>query len=332
MSNTQQFIGIDVAKQHLDLGCWPSTETERFENQSEDIEKLVQKCLQLAPFRIIVEATGGYERSVVAALELSKLPVVVVNPRQTRDFAKALGVLAKTDKIDSLVLARFGQAILPELKPVTSEKLREMRALVQRRRQLIRLFVAEKNRMENVHPAVEKDIQRHLGWLEKEIKKYDDKLDNILKSSPNWRFNDQLLRSVPGVGPTLSKTLLSELPELGQLNRKKIAALVGLAPFNNDSGQKHGQRSTWGGRASVRSVLYMGAFTARQYNPVVKELYDRLIASGKPYKVAMTACMRKLLVILNAILRTQSFWAPPESMEQPTILPSDGVSTKELHT
>lgn len=308
MSKPFHFAGIDVSKQHLDFGVFPSKETYRYKNNSQDIDRLVQKCHKLKPFRIIIEATGGYEKKVAIALQEAELPVVLVNPKRVRDLAKGLGVLAKTDSIDAIMIARFGSIVMPELKPIPSEQQLLLRAIVVRRRQLLGMSVAEQNRLENVHPKMAKHVKKHIGVLEKEIGKLDKQLDKLIESSPNWRVNGEILLSVPGVGPVLTKTLLSELPELGLLSRKKIAALVGVAPFNNDSGNVEGQRSILGGRASVRCALYMATFSARQHNPVIKAFFERLQGAGKPYQVAMTACMRKLLVILNAMLKSQTSW------------------------
>ena len=313
MSKSLQFAGIDVSKQYLDLGFWPDELVERHSNEVKGIKALVKACLKRGPFRIIIEATGGYEREVVAALQQAALPVVVVNPRQARDFAKALGVLAKTDKIDAIMLARFGEAVMPEPKPIPPEQQQRLRAVVQRRRQLLEQITAEKNRLKLADKEVRNDLEVHIRFLKRRVERLDKRLDELLESNPNWQAHEELLLTTPGVGPVLVKTLLSELPELGQLNRKKIAALAGVAPYNNDSGNKKGQRTIWGGRSSVRDVLYMATLVARQYNPVIKEFYERLREAGKPYKVAMVACMRKLLGVLNAMIRTQTSWMDKKS-------------------
>jgi transposase len=307
-------IGIDVSKAHLDIGVRPSGARWEVDNSETDIAGLERKLLELKPTLIVLEATGGYETPVVAALASAGLPVAVVNPRQVRDFAKSLGKLAKTDKIDALVLARFAEAIHPEPRPLPDEQTLQLQAWVVRRRQLIEMLVMEKNRLGQTHKLLRPQVQEHIDWLEEQLADIDDHLRTSLHNSPVWREQEDLLRSVPGVGPVLSVTLLAELPELGQLNRKQIAALVGVAPFNCDSGQMHGKRAIWGGRASVRSVLYMAALSAKRFNPVIRTFYERLVTAGKPAKVALTACMRKLLTILNAMLASHSSWQPAKAL------------------
>jgi len=258
---------------------------------------------------IVLEATGGIERQLVRALVSAELPVVVVNPRQVRDFAKASGQLAKTDAIDAMVLARFAEAIRPTVRPLPDESLLELRALIARRRQLTEMIVAERNRLTAASKSVRKRINTHIRWLEAELGRADKDLDQSIRQSPIWKENEDLLRSVPGIGPVISRTLLAELPELGQLNRKQIAALVGIAPLNRDSGTLRGRRTIWGGRATVRAALYMAALVASRRNAVIRDFYKRLRNTGKAPKVALVACMRKLLTILNAMIKHRTCWA-----------------------
>ena len=302
-------LGIDVSKKTLDIAVHETGETWSFHNDSSEVAVLAAKLKQLKATSIVLEATGGWETVVTATLSTADLPVIVVNPRQVRDFAKATGQLAKTDRIDCRVLAHFAAAIDPPVRPVKSAENQHLEALLARRRQIVEMLVAEKNRLGNNHdPAVVKDLNAHIVWLERRLKSSDDELQRVLKASPAWRERDDLLRSVPGVGPVLSLTLLAQLPELGHLNRREIAKLVGVAPFNRDSGQWRGSRHIWGGRAAVRSPLFMATLCAIRINPTIKYFYRRLIAAGKPPKVAITACMRKLLTILNLMVKTQTSW------------------------
>jgi transposase len=255
-----------------------------------------------------LEATGGYENAAVASLAAAGLPVVVVNPRQVRDFAKATGTLAKTDRVDAQILALFAERVRPVVRPIPSRQTRILDALLTRRRQLLEMITAERNRFAMSVDPIRKDIQKHIRWLKCRVADVEKELDQTIESSPIWRIREDLLRSVPGVGPVLSRTLVADLPELGSLNRKQIAALVGVAPLSRDSGTKRGKRMVWGGRAPVRAVLYMGTLVAAKHNPVIQEFYARLLATGKPKKVALTACMRKLLVILNAMVRSNTRW------------------------
>ncbi len=303
------FIGIDVSKARLDVAAYPSGEGESVANDKNGIRALVQRLGKIQPALIVLEATGGIERKVTQALAGAELPVVVVNPRQVRDFAKATGQLAKTDSIDALVLARFGEAVRPALRPLPDEVTLELRALTARRRQIIEMIVAEKNRRATASHAVRKRIDAHLRWLESELGRADKDLDRSIRQSPIWRENEDLLRSVPGIGPVTSRTLLAELPELGRLHSKQISALVGVAPLARDSGKLKGRRAIWGGRASVRAVLYMAALVATRRNPVIREFYKRLCAAGKKHKVALVACMHKLLTILNSILKHKTRWS-----------------------
>jgi transposase len=302
------YVGIDVSKVHLDVSVGMGQTSWQVENSPEGIGELVQKLSELKPSLIVLEATGGYEMAAAGALALAKLPVAVVNPRQVRDFAKSLGRLAKTDHIDAQVLARFGEAVQPEPRALADAQTLKLQAILGRRRQLIEMLVAENNRLHLVHKDVLVGLKDHIAWLEHSLDDLDKDLRDLLKNSPIWHEKDDLLRSVPGVGPVLSTTLLAELPELGTLNRKKIAALVGVAPYNCDSGKMHGKRAIWGGRAAIRSVLYMATLSAIRCNPVIRTFYDRLIRAGKEAKVALVACMRKLLTILNAMMHTQKHW------------------------
>jgi transposase len=307
---TETFIGLDIAKDHIDVGIWPDPEHWQVPNQAEGIAQLVDTLAAHAPTCIVLEASGGYEQEAAATLASAGLPVVVVNPRQVRDFAKATGQLAKTDRLDALVLARFAEAVKPEIRPLPDAATEELRLLLVRRSQVIGMIAAEKNRLKTAVPAVRKHIKAHIAWLEGQRDDLDAELRGRLKASPIWREKEQLLRGVAGIGPVASLTLLAALPELGTLSRKEIASLAGLAPIARDSGTLRGKRTIWGGRARVRQGLYMATVSATKHNPVIRAFYQRLIAAGKPPKVALTACMRKLLTILNAMLRTNAPWQP----------------------
>jgi transposase len=304
------FVGIDVSKAVLDVAVTPTGETWSIPNSADGMQQLVGKLGEISPRLIVLEATGGLERRAIAALAGAGLPVVAVNPRQVRDFAKAMGQLAKTDAIDAAVLALFADRIRPQVRPLRDEETQELEALVVRRRQVVDMLTAEKNRLIAAPPSkrVRTAIGKTIKWFQKQLEEIDSDLDNAVKGSPIWREKDDLLQSVPGVGKVLSRTLLSLVPELGTLGKKQLAALVGVAPLNWDSGQQRGRRSVWGGRAHVRAVLYMGALVAARFNPVIRAFHSRLIASGKLPKVALVACMRKLLTILNAIVRDRTPW------------------------
>jgi transposase len=304
------FVGIDVSKAVLDIAVAPTGEAWSVSNSTEGMQQLVSKLGEVSPKLIVLEATGGLERRAIAALAGASLPVVAVNPRQVRDFAKATGQLAKTDAIDASVLALFADRIRPQVRPLRDEETQELEALVVRRRQVIDMITAEKNRLAAAPPSkrVRTAIGKTIKWLQKQLEETDSDLDNAVKGSPIWREKDNLLRSVPGVGKVLSRTMLSLVPELGTLGKKQLAALVGVAPLNWDSGQQRGRRCIWGGRAHVRAVLYMGALVAARFNPVIRAFHARLIAAGKLPKVALVACMRKLLTILNAIVRDRTPW------------------------
>lgn len=313
MASSPLFVGIDVAKATLDIALRPSAQTWQVIYDDPHVEAFVTQLNELSPTLIVVEATGGLERSLVAALVAARLPVIVINPRQARDFAKATGRLAKTDRIDAQVLAHYGEAIRPSFRPLPDADTQQLRALVDRRRQLVDMMTAEQSRLNTSPARVRDSIEAHLTWLQQQLASLDDDLDDMLQSSPIWRERDDMLQSTPGVGPVLSRTLMSQLPELGDLNRKEIAALVGVAPFNRDSGTWRGRRTIWGGRAAVRSVLYMSTLVATRHNPVIREFYERLLAAGQAKKVALTACMRKLLTILNAMVKNQQRWQPRAS-------------------
>lgn len=308
---SETFVGIDVSKAHLDVVARPGGEPERFSNDEQGIAALLSKLKDLSPRLVVLEATGGLQASVVAALAVAGVPVAVVNPRQARDFAKATGKLAKTDAIDAAALAHFAEAIRPEPRPVGDESASELDALLGRRRQLVEMVTAETNRLHACRSSrVGKDIQAHLSWLRRRLRDVDTDLDDAIRRSPVWRAKEELLRTVPGVGRVTAVTLLAELPELGTLDRRRIAALVGVAPLNRDSGTMRGKRRVWGGRSTVRTALYMAALVGSRRNEVLREHYERLIAAGKPKKVALTACMRKLLIILNSMMRNSTPWAP----------------------
>jgi transposase len=296
-------VGLDVAKRWIDVCVVPCDEHWRVPQTGRALGALGERLLALAPSRIVVEATGGYEHALVDALGAVGLPVVVVNPRQVRQFGRANGRLAKTDRLDAALLARYGQQVEPPLRPLPSPAQRELAAVVARRRQLLAQRVAEENRLETAAALVRASIAAHLSWLNTQIGELEELIAARLAADPVWQAKRQLLESVPGVGVVTASTLLAELPELGQLSGKQVAALVGVAPFNVDSGSQRGQRHIWGGRASVRSVLYMAVMNGKRYNPLLRAFYARLEAAGKPGKVALVACMRKLLVLLNAILR-----------------------------
>ncbi len=310
MKQEETYVGIDVAKDRVDVAVRPGGDMWCVDYDEGGISELVS-CLQTAePAAVLLEATGGLEMPLVSALAAAALPVVVVNPRQVRDFAKATGKLAKTDALDAQVLAHFAEAVRPPVRPLRDEDTQELSAFTTRRNQLMTMLVAEKNRLRRASHAVRPSIQSHISWLEQELNDLDDDLRRALRRSPIWRDKDDLLRSVPGVGEQLSLSLLAYLPELGTLNRKRIAALVGVAPFNRDSGPRRGKRSVWGGRSRLRAVLYMGALVASRCNPILRDFYQRMLKAGKPKKLALTACMRKLLTILNAMVKSGQHWTP----------------------
>jgi transposase len=312
MSQPQLFVGIDVAKAQLDIALRPTGERWEVTNDEAGIASLVAHLQAVVPTLIVLEATGGYQRAVVAALAAAGLPIVVVNPRQARDFAKATGQLAKTDRLDARALAHFADAVRPAPRPLPDAQTEELRAMLARRRQLIAMRTAEQNRLSGVSQRLRADIQAHITWLDTRLASLDEDLDATLRASPIWREREALLRSVPGIGPVCTRTLLLDLPELGPLSRQRIAALVGVAPFHRDSGTLRGTRTVWGGRTHVRAPLYMSTLVAVRYNPILKGFYEHLRARGKAAKVALTACMRKLLTILTAMVKHQTPWQPAE--------------------
>ena len=303
------YVGIDVAKAQLDVAVRPTDDRWAVTRDGAGIRALVARLQALAPALVVLEASGGLEVPLVAALAAAALPVVVVNPRQVRDFARATGQLAKTDALDAAILAHFAATVRPPVRPLRDAETQALTALATRRHQVQTMLVAERNRLGTATAGVRPHIAAHIAWLEQQLAALDQQLRQTLRQSPVWRAKDDLLRSVPGVGAPVSLTLLAYLPELGTLDRRQIAALVGVAPFNRDSGTLRGKRTVWGGRARVRATLYMGALVATRYNPAIRAFYQRLLAAGKPKKLALTACMRKLLVILNAMLKHGAPWA-----------------------
>jgi transposase len=305
MSTAEVFVGIDVAKAALDVATWPGGAAWRAGNDAPGITELADRLATLQPTLIVLEATGGLERAAVAALAAVGLAVAVVNPRQVRDFARATGRLAKTDALDAAALARFAAAIRPAPRPRPTTDASELRALVERRRQVAEMLVQEKNRLAGLPTRTATRVRAHIGWLETELAELDRELAGAIEADPQRRATDALLQSAPGVGPVLAATLLAELPELGTLGPKQVAALVGVAPLNRDSGTRRGPRTVWGGRAAVRATLYMATLAATRHNPSIRTFYTRLLGAGKPKKVALVACMRKLLTIVNARRRDE---------------------------
>jgi transposase len=304
------YIGIDVCKKALDIAVRGTGEIWQEENNEEGIDQLKEKLIKLKPALIVMEATGGYEMEAALALGAADLPVAVINPRQARNFAKSTGKLAKTDKIDAKMLAHFGEAIKPEPQKMPDDEAIKLQATLSRRRQLVEMLVAEKNRRGAAHKSLKKQIEAHIEWLQRELSEVDEVLQAQIKNNEMWEAKGKVIRSVPGFGKVVTTTLLADLPEAGVVNRKKVAALAGVAPYNCDSGGKHGVRIIWGGRASIRNALYMATVSAIRFNPIIKEYYKKLIDNGKPPKVALVACMRKLLVIVNAMLRDMTLWDP----------------------
>ena len=306
---SKSFIGIDVSKQQLEVAAHESGYQFRCANKASAFGALVAELIELQPALIVLEATGGLETAVASTLHSAGLPVVVVNPRQVRDFAKALGQLAKTDRLDARVLAHFAAAIKPPLRPIKTKDEQGLDALTGRRGQLIEMLTDEKNRRASAaSDAVRDKIKEHIDWLEECIAELDEQLKALVQTSAPWQVKDQILQSVPGIGPVASFSMIADLPELGTLNRQQISKLVGVAPLNRDSGQQRGKRHIYGGRAGLRRVLYMAALTAARHNTVLKEFYERLRANHKPFKVAITACMRKLLAIINVMIRDNTCW------------------------
>jgi transposase len=301
-------VGIDVSKRTLDVCLLPEGESFVLPNDQQGVDELLSRLEDSPPELVVLEATGRYERLAATSIAAAAIPVAVVNPRQARDFAKAIGRLAKTDRIDAFVLARFARAVDPSPSVIPDQEASALQAILARRRQILSMLVAENNRLQIAPKALKKRIRAHIEWLRKELSRTEGDLEEAIEASTTFKENEALLKSVPGVGPILARTLLAELPELGEITHKRLCALVGVAPFNRDSGQSRGKREVWGGRAPVRAALYMGALVATRHNPQIKEFYKRLLAAGKPKKVALVACMRKLLSILNAMMRDRVPW------------------------
>ena len=312
----QRIIGIDVSGKFLDIHILPEGQGRRFTNDASGISEVVELAGDQQVCLIVMESTGGLETALVAECGVARLPTVVMNPRQIRDFARSMGRLAKTDAIDAEVIARFGSALRPEPRILADEQSRELKALVTRRQQLTEMRSAETNRLRRAQPAVQERLRRHIEYLTQELEDIDREIEELIRESPIWSEKAELLRDVPGIRSVSCLTLVGALPELGRLNRQQIAALVGVAPLNRDSGAYRGRRSTWGGRSRVRQVLYMAALSARVHNPVIRAFYERLVAAGKPAKVALVACMRKLLTIVNAMLRDGTSWDSQYSRTQ----------------
>lgn len=304
------YVGLDVSKQYLDIAFEPARPPQRVAQSEEGIRSLVTQLQALGPVLVVLEATGGFETEVATALALAGLPVALINPRQVRDFARALGRLAKTDALDAAVLALFAARVRPAPRPLPDETHQALAALVTRRRQLVEMLTAERLRLPLAKGAIRRDVQAHIHWLEQRVKDSNTELRAALKASPLWHATSRLLQSVPGIGPTTAAVLIAELPELGRLTRQQLAALVGVAPLNHDSGQSRGLRTIWGGRAKIRHALYMATLVASRFNPVIRAFYRRLLVAGKPKLVALVASMRKLLTILNAMIKSRQPWAP----------------------
>lgn len=310
MTESTIYVGIDVAKAQLDIALRPTRESWQVPRTPRGLRQLVTRLTALKPARLVLEATGSLERPVMTALTAAGLPAVLINPRQAREFARAVGRLAKTDRLDAHVLAHFAEAVQPPLRPQPDPPTQDLSAVVARRRQLVDMLTAEKNRLASAPRPLRPGLEKHIKWLEHEIAELDKLLARSIQTAPAWQHRAQLLRSAPGVGPVLTTTVLADLPELGRLTRHQIAALVGVAPLNRDSGAFRGRRMVWGGRAHVRAVLYMATLVAVRRNPVLAAFFRRLRAAGKAPKVALTACMRKLLTILNAMVRHNTPWLP----------------------
>jgi transposase len=309
-SKEQMFVGIDVSKSTLEVRIEPLGESFQVANDDEGVKALCSRLKKLDLTLIVMEATGGLEMRAASELAARGLPLAVVNPRQVRDFAKATGQLAKTDRIDTQVLCGFGRAIRPAVRPIKDELTQQLDDLVTRRRQLVDMRVQETARLHRASKVQAKSLKAHIAWLDKRIKQIEADQGSCLRNSDAWRVKDDLLQSIPGVGQITSHSVLSRCPEIGQLSRRKIAKLVGIAPLNNDSGKHRGERHIWGGRADVRSVLYMATVSAKRCNPLIRAFAEKLERAGKPYKVLMIACMRKLLTIMNAMIKNNMPWAP----------------------
>jgi len=310
METQELFVGIDVSKSVMDVAVYPTMEIWQVGNDPAGMTSLVQRLQTLAPKLIVLEATGGYQNLAVACLGAVGLPVVAVNPRRVRYHARALGRLAKTDRLDASVIAHFAYAVRPAVRPLPDEAMQHLSATLARRQQLTGMLTSEKNRLDTAHLHIRERIQSHITWLEQELVDLDKEIGQQISGSTLWQEDRDILQSFKGVGPISALTLIADLPELGHLDRKQIAALVGVAPLNNDSGIRRGQRSIWGGRARIRSVLYMAALSASRFNPVIRAFYQKLIAAGKKPMVALVACMHKLLTILNAMMKHRTLWVP----------------------
>ncbi|WWX24697.1 IS110 family transposase [Candidatus Dehalogenimonas loeffleri] len=304
----ESFVGIDISKATIDVAVHENKEHWTFTNDENGIKKLANLMRKVSPSLIVMESTGSYEVAATYELSARGFSVAVVNPRHIRDFARSTGLLAKTDGLDARVIARFAATIKPSPRILPDEDTQKLAAIMARRRQVVAMLTAEKNRLGQANHTVKERIKQHISWLEQELDDINKESGSMIESNTEWKEKSDIMQSVPGVGPNLSLTLLSDMPELGNLNRKEIAALCGLAPFNRDSGQRRGQRSIWGGRSSVRAAIYMAAFSAVRWNPLLREFYQRLVDSGKRRKVALVACMRKLLCILNAMLKNRTVW------------------------
>jgi len=308
VNSAEIFIGIDVSKIRLDIAIWGSNEYWQVANEEKGFIELIEKLRNLHPTLIVLEATGGLEFPIVAEIAYAGLPIAVVNPKRIRDFAKSVGQLAKTDKLDARVIAHFAQAVRPDSRQLRTEEEEQLSAYLTRRIQIIEMLTAEKNRTHSIRKVMKEALQYHIDWLNGELKKLDQSIATFIQQNPMWSEKEEVMRSVPGVGPVTVATMLASLPELGTLNRQKIAALVGVAPVNKDSGRKRGKRRVFGGRALVRRTLYMATLSATRCNPKIKPFYESLVRRGKERKVALTACMRKLLVILNAMVANNKHW------------------------
>jgi len=302
------YVGIDIAKSSMEVVMHENKDHWTYANDESGLTKLLAKMKRLAPVLIVMEATGGYEVVVASELQSQGYPVAVVNPRHIRDFARSVGILAKTDILDAKVIARYAATVQPACRQLPGKDTQKLGVILMRRRQVIAMLTAEKNRLHQADPAVKDRIREHITFLEHELDDTNRELKQLVEDNPEWKEKSDIIQSIPGVGPALAVTLLADFPELGKLNRKQIAALGGLAPFNRDSGTLRGKRTIWGGRASVRAALYMGTLVATRYNPVIRRFYTRLISAGKAKKVALTACMRKLLTILNVMIKHHSTW------------------------
>lgn len=309
MDTQELWVGIDISKNTLDVAVRPTGASWSVANDVEGILSLIRRLREIAPTLIVLEASGGYQNLLVSMLALEGLPVAVINPSQVRHFAKATGQLAKTDRLDAQILAHFAQAVRPTPRPLPDAQRQLLADLMTRRQQLVEMLTAEKNRGDTASQRVRPQIEAHIAWLTEHLRALERELDDLIRHSPLWHQQENLLRSFKGVGPVVAYTLLAHLPELGTLDRKQIAALVGVAPFNRDSGLRRGQRSIWGGRAAVRTALYMAAVSAIRCNRVIRTFYERLLQAGKHKKVALVACMHKILTILNAMMRHGQPWS-----------------------